>query len=63
MRARGDPNQREATIAGLAARLPDYMMPHRLIFVHHMPRNPVGKIDKKAILKALAGKLSLENQG
>jgi non-ribosomal peptide synthetase component E (peptide arylation enzyme) len=58
----GDPSQREATMAGLAARLPDYMIPHKLVFVRQMPRTPVGKIDKKAILEALIGELSLEDQ-
>jgi D-alanine--poly(phosphoribitol) ligase subunit 1 len=58
----GDPSQHEATMAGLAARLPDYMIPHKLVFVRQIPRTPVGKIDRKAILEALIGELSLENQ-
>ena len=50
-----DPSQRETVMAGLAARLPDYMIPHKLIFVREMPRTPVGKIDRVAIVNALKG--------
>jgi amino acid adenylation domain-containing protein len=59
----GDPSQREVTMTGLAVRLPDYMIPHKLIFVRHMPRTLVGKIDKIAVLKALADGIDLETQG
>jgi amino acid adenylation domain-containing protein len=48
----GSPQQRQAVSAALAARLPPYMMP-RLVFVHELPRNLVGKIDKIAIVNAL----------
>ena len=58
----GDPSRREATIAGLAARLPDYMIPHKLIFVRQMPRTLVGKIDKIAVLKALTDGTDFETQ-
>jgi amino acid adenylation domain-containing protein len=57
----GDPSQREATMAGLAVRLPDYMIPHKLIFVRQIPRTPIGKIDKVALLRALAGGADLED--
>lgn len=59
----GDPSQREATIAGLAARLPSYMIPHKLIFVRQMPRTLIGKIDRIALLNALNIGLDLEEQG
>jgi amino acid adenylation domain-containing protein len=55
-----DPSQREATRAGLAARLPDYMIPQTLIFVRDMPRTPVGKIDRVAIVNALKDGVGLE---
>ena len=58
----GDPSQREATMAGLAARLPDYMIPHRLVFVRQMPRTLIGKIDRIAVLKALTDGVDLEMQ-
>jgi D-alanine--poly(phosphoribitol) ligase subunit 1 len=58
----GDPSRREVTMAGLAARLPDYMIPHRLVFLRHMPRNLAGKIDRKTILEALARDQGLEDQ-
>jgi amino acid adenylation domain-containing protein len=48
-----DPSERETVMAGLAARLPDYMIPHKLIFVREMPRTPVGKIDRVAIVNAV----------
>ncbi len=56
----GDPSQREATMIGLAARLPDYMIPHKLVFVRQMPRTLIGKIDKVALLRALADELNLD---
>ena len=59
----GDPSQREATMAGLAARLPGYMIPHKLIFVREMPRTPIGKIDRIALFNALSAGLDLEGQG
>jgi amino acid adenylation domain-containing protein len=55
-----DASRHEATMAGLAALLPDYMIPHKLIFVHEMPRTPVGKIDRVAIVNALKGGVDLE---
>jgi amino acid adenylation domain-containing protein len=58
-----DPSQRGAMIAGLAARLPDYMIPHKLVFVRQMPRTLIGKIDKIAVLKALTDGVDLETQG
>ena len=52
----GDPQRREAIAVTLAALLPPYMMP-RLVFVQELPRNLVGKIDKKAIVNGLTGDL------
>ena len=54
------PAKRETTMAGLAARLPDYMIPQKLIFVREMPRTAVGKIDRVAILNALKNGVDLE---
>jgi len=59
----GDPSQREATRAGLVARLPDYMIPQKLIFLRQMPRTLIGKIDKVSLLKALASGDDLESKG
>jgi amino acid adenylation domain-containing protein len=56
----GDPSQREATMVGLAARLPEYMIPHKLLFMRQIPRTPIGKIDRVALLSALAGGVDLE---
>ena len=47
-------------MTGLAARLPDYMIPHKLVFVRQMPRTLIGKIDKVALLRALADELNLD---
>jgi len=58
----GDPSQREATRAGLVARLPEYMIPHKLIFLRQMPRTLIGKIDKVSLLKALASGDDLESK-
>jgi amino acid adenylation domain-containing protein len=49
----GDPIQREAILQSLMAQLPDYMIPHRLVFVRQLPRNLVGKIDKIAVRSVL----------
>jgi amino acid adenylation domain-containing protein len=57
----GDPIQREATMAGLSARLPDYMIPQKLLFMRQIPRTPIGKIDKVALLRALACGVDLED--
>jgi acyl-coenzyme A synthetase/AMP-(fatty) acid ligase len=53
----GNSVQREAILQGLAARLPDYMIPHRLVFVRRLPRNLVGKIDKLALRTVLSGSI------
>jgi acyl-coenzyme A synthetase/AMP-(fatty) acid ligase len=58
----GNPNQREAIMAGLAARLPHYMMPQRLVFVTQLPRSNAGKIDKTALISALTSERPPENQ-
>ena len=57
-----DPSQREGALARLAALLPDYMIPHKLVFVREMPRTPVGKIDRVAIVNALKGGVDLEER-
>ena len=55
-----DPSKRETAMAGLADRLPDYMIPQKLIFVREMPRTAVGKIDRVAIVNALKNGVDLE---
>jgi D-alanine--poly(phosphoribitol) ligase subunit 1 len=40
-------------MAGLAARVPAYMLPSRLVWVDAMPTNSNGKIDRRALLETL----------
>jgi acyl-coenzyme A synthetase/AMP-(fatty) acid ligase len=58
-----DPSKRDTAMAGLADRLPDYMIPQKLIFVREMPRTAVGKIDRVAIVNALETGVDLEKGG
>ena len=45
-----DSNQ---VIADLKARLPAYMVPNRVIALEHMPLNPSGKVDRRALRQLL----------
>lgn len=50
--ARCDPDQ---LYAGVRSRLPEYMMPRRIVVLPEMPHNSNGKIDRRAVLAALEG--------
>ncbi len=43
------PPQKQSLRDGIAAVLPDYMLPSNFIFLDAFPRNPNGKIDRKAL--------------
>ena len=43
------PHTTEALQAALAARLPDYMVPQRIIFMDALPRNARGKVDRSLL--------------
>lgn len=56
MRATGAPPLSEAeALAALRVRLAGYKLPKRVIFVEDLPRNSMGKVEKKLLRERYAG--------
>ncbi|SNT07712.1 amino acid adenylation domain-containing protein [Noviherbaspirillum humi] len=43
----------DSLISGLKARMPAYMVPHRVVTMRSLPLNPSGKVDRQALLRLL----------
>ena len=45
----GTQMEKKAMLAKLSERIPQYMLPNRMVYLEQMPHNANGKIDRKAL--------------